>query len=88
MTGTNISTLTTLKMDLSDNPFVKYDIFEVTVNFPSRGTTIGIVYKYCEHQNIYYVSQSKNNSPRNQYSPVINRTNVWILIIEIKEPNM
>ena len=42
MTGTNIYTLPTLKVDLSDNPFVKYDIFEAIVNFLPRGTPIGI----------------------------------------------
>ena len=43
MLGTNISTLTTLTIDLSDYPFIKYDIFEGNVNFPPRSTLIGIV---------------------------------------------
>ena len=43
MTGTNISTLPILKFDISDYPFIKDDIFEVTVKLPPRGTTIGIV---------------------------------------------
>ena len=29
----NTSTITTLKIDLSDHPFIKDDIFEVNVNF-------------------------------------------------------
>ena len=43
MNDTNISTLPTLKTDLSDNPFIKYYIFEVNINFPPTGTTTGIV---------------------------------------------
>ena len=43
MLGTNISALPTLKIDLSDHSFIKYDIFEVNVNFTPRGTPIGIV---------------------------------------------
>ena len=41
--GTNNSTLPTLKIDLSYHPFIKYDIFEVDVNYTPRGTPIGIV---------------------------------------------
>ena len=59
MLGTNISTLSTLKIELSDNIFVKDDIFEVHVNFPPRGTPIGIVAQYFEHHNMSYISQSK-----------------------------
>ena len=55
--GTNISTLPTLKIDLSHHPFIKYDIFEVNVNLPPRGTTIGIVAQYCGHNNMSYISQ-------------------------------
>ena len=40
MIVTNISTLPTLKIDLSDNPFIKDDIFEANFNFPPRGTPI------------------------------------------------
>ena len=79
--GTNTSTLTTLKIDLSDHPFIKYDIFEVNVNLPPRGTPIGIVTQYCEHQNIVYISQSTNNRPWNNAFPARNRTNVRILSI-------
>ena len=43
MNGTNISTLPTLKIDLLVHPFIKYNIIEVSVNVPSRGTPIGIV---------------------------------------------
>ena len=41
MLGTNTSTLPTLRIDLSDNPLIKEDIFEVNVNLPPRGTPIG-----------------------------------------------
>ena len=56
--GTNISTLPTLKTDLSDHPFIKNDIFEVNVNLTPRGNPIGIVRKYCEHHNMSNISQS------------------------------
>ena len=46
MLGTNISTLPTLKDDLSDYPFIKDDIFEVNFNFPPRFTPIVIVTQY------------------------------------------
>ena len=86
MLGTNISTLTTLKIDLSDHPYIKDDIFEGNVNISPRGTPTGIIKQYCEHHNMPYISQSKNNSPWNQAFPARNRTNVWILSIGIKEP--
>ena len=57
MRGTNTSTLTTLKIDLSDHPFIKYDIFEVNVNLSLRGTPIGIVAQYYEHHNMLYIYQ-------------------------------
>ena len=41
--GTNTFALPTLKFDLPDHPFIKYDIFEVRVNFPPKGNPIGIV---------------------------------------------
>ena len=63
MLGTNISTSTILKTDLSDYPFIKDDVFEVNVNFPPRGTPIVIVTQYCEHHNMSYISQSENNTP-------------------------
>ena len=86
MLSTNIYTLTTLKNNLSDNPFIEDEIFEVNVNFPPRGTHLVIVTQYCEHHNMSYISQSENNSPWNHACPVINRTNVWILSIGRKEP--
>ena len=46
MLGTNISTLPTLKIDLSDYTFIKDDIFEVNFNFPPRFTPIVIVTQY------------------------------------------
>ena len=82
--STNISTLKTLKTDLSDNPFIKDDIFEVNVNFPPRDTPISIV-KKCEHHNMSYISQLENNSPWNHEFPARNRDNFWILIIDRKE---
>ena len=33
-------------IDLSDQTFIKYDIFEVSVNLTPRGTHIGIVAQY------------------------------------------
>ena len=59
ITGTNISTLPTLKNDLSYHSFVKYDIFYVTFTFPPIGTPIGIVAQYCEHHNMSYISHSE-----------------------------
>ena len=53
MTGKNISTLPTSKIDLSDHLFIKYDIFEVTVDFSPINTPIGIVSKYSENHGIY-----------------------------------
>ena len=58
MLGANISTLPILKIDLLDHPFIKDDIFEVNVNFPPRGTPVGITTQYCEHHNMSYISQS------------------------------
>ena len=43
MIDTNTSSPPTLKIDISDNTFVKYYIFEVGVNFPPRGTPVFIV---------------------------------------------
>ena len=40
MFGTHTSTLLKLKIDLSYNPFIKYNIFEVNISLPSRGTPI------------------------------------------------
>ena len=86
MLGTNISILPTLKIDLSDNPLIKDDIFEVNVNFSTKGAPIGIITQYCEHHNMSYISQSSNNVPWNNSFPAINRTSFWILSIVRKEP--
>ena len=86
MLFTTTSTLTTLKIDLSDHSFIKDDIFEVIVNFPSRGPPIGITTQYCEHHNMSYISKSENNSPWDHAFPARNRENIWILIIGRKEP--
>ena len=56
MTGTNMFTLPTLKIDLSDHLFIKDYIFEVHINFAPRGTPIGIVSQYFEHHNMSYIS--------------------------------
>ena len=57
MLGTNFFTLPSLKIDLLDHLFIKYDIFVDNVNLPPRGTPIGIVTQFCEHQNMSYISQ-------------------------------
>ena len=41
-----------IKIDLSDYPFIKDDIFEVNVNFPPECTPIGSVTQYCKHHNM------------------------------------
>ena len=47
MLGKNNYTLQTLKIDLSDNPFIKDDIFEFNINYPPIITPIGIVAQHC-----------------------------------------
>ena len=86
MLGKNISTLPTLKSELSDHTYIKYYIFIVNFNFPPRCTPICIVTQYCEHHNMSYISQTENNSPWNHACPARNRTNFWILSIGRKEP--
>ena len=86
MNGTNISTLTTLKIDISDHPFTKDNIFEVTVTFTTRGTNIGIVFQYYEDHNMTYISQFKNKISWKHALPMRNKTNLWILSIRRKEP--
>ena len=71
----------TLKNDLSDPTFIKYDIFEVTVTFTPKGTPIGISDQYYDNQNMSYVSQSTKNSPHNRTLPARNKTNLYILSI-------
>ena len=83
--GKNISTLTTLQIDLSNHPFIKYDIFEIDVNFPPRCNLIGIVTQYCKHHKISYLFHSTNKIPRNHAFPAINKANFWILVICRKE---
>ena len=83
--GKNISTPPTLKIDLSDHPFIKDNIFSFDVSFSSRGIPIGIVAQYCEHHNMSYISQSTNNNPWNHSLTARNRTSVWILILVRKE---
>ena len=86
MNGTNMYDLPTLKNYLLDHSLIKYEISEVTVKYSPRCTHIGIIYQYYDNNNISYVPQSTNNSPWNWTFPEINRTNVWIIIIWIKEP--
>ena len=62
ITGTNVSTLPTLKIYLSYHPLIKDDIFEVNVKFPPRGNTIVIIEKYCENKNMSYIFRSTNNT--------------------------
>ena len=81
MPGTNIPALPTLKFDLSYHPSIKDNIFEVNIDFPPRGTTIGITTQHCEHNNMSCIYQSENNSLWNHAFPNINRKNFWILII-------
>ena len=57
MLGTNTSYLPTLEIYLSDHTFIKYDIFEVNVDFKPRGTPIETITQYCEHHNMSYISQ-------------------------------
>ena len=85
MLGTNTSTLPTLKVDLSDHTIIKDDIFEVNVNFPPRGTPIGIVTQYCEQHNISYISQSENNIPWYHKFPYRKSDTVWFLSIDRKD---
>ena len=75
-----------LKADLLEHLFIKDDIFEATAKFPLMGKTIGMIVNYCEHHNIYYGYQSRNNSPWNGVSLERNRTNVCIILIGKKEP--
>ena len=82
----NTSTLPTLKIYPSDHPFIKDDIFEVDVNFPPIGTPTGIFDQYCEYHNMSYISSSTKNISWNRDLSMINRTDVWILIIGIKYP--
>ena len=84
MTGKNVPTLTTIINDLSDTPFIENDIFEVTVKFSPRGTLIGTIDEYFEHQNMSYIFQSTNNRPLKHDLTAKNRTNVWVLSIGIK----
>ena len=86
MTGINISTLPKIKIDISDHPFIKDDIFEVTVDFTPRGTPFGLVARYCEYHNMSYISQSTNNILCNLDLPLINMTGVCILSIVRKYP--
>ena len=75
----------TIKIDLSDHPFIKEDICEAKVKFSQRGNRIGIINYYCEHHNITYIPQSNRNIPWNRALHSRQRTNFWILSIWIKE---
>ena len=81
----NIYSPPMIKIDIFDHPFIKYDIFEATLNFPPKGNPVDIVTQYYDNHNLSYIYQSNNNRPWNKTFPARNRTNVWILIIVIKE---
>ena len=66
MTGTHISMLTMIKIDISDNPFIKDDIFEATVFFSPRGTPVVMVFHYCENHNMSYFLPVKKIYPMEQ----------------------
>ena len=85
MLGKNTSTLPTLKIDLSDHPFIKYDIFEGVVTFTQIDIPIIITTQYFKHHNMSYISHSENNILWNHSFPAINRANVRILSIVRKE---
>ena len=74
-TGTNISALTMLKNDLLYHSFIKYDIFEETVNFPPRDTPIIMIDHYCNNHNMSYVSRLIDNRPCKISPPARNITN-------------
>ena len=86
LNGIDTKALPTIKIDPSDHPFIKYDIFEDTVTFPARFNPINIITYYCEHHNMTYISQSNNNSQQNRAFPEIQRTNAYIISVWIKEP--
>ena len=54
--GKENSSLTTTKIDSSDHPFIKDDIYEAKVIFPPRGTPIGIINYYFDNCNTTYVT--------------------------------
>ena len=56
MNVTNIYSLPTINVDISNHPFIKDDLFKATVNFPPGVTPIDIFSQYCERHNIYYIS--------------------------------
>ena len=72
------------KIDIYENSFIKYDIFEAIVTFPPRGTLIGIIVYYCEHYNMNYITQSNNNSPWDRVFPVGQISNFWVISISRK----
>ena len=49
-------------------------------------TLIGIIEQHCENSNMLYISQSTKNRLRNRDFTAQNRTNVWVVITCIKEP--
>ena len=80
------SNITKIKIYLSNNPFIKDDIFEATVTFPPRGTPIYTITYYYYHHIITYIYQSKNNNTWKRSFTTIQRTNICVLIIGIKHP--
>ena len=86
MIETNIYTFPKLKIDLSNHFFIKYDIFEVNINFPPRGTPIGIISNKCEHHKITYIPQWTKNISWDHAFLEGNINDVCILSIGRKEP--
>ena len=84
---TDISSLPTIKIDIYAHSFIKYDILETIVIFPSRGTPISIINCHFVHHNMTYIYQANNNIPWNIALPARQRTNVWIISIVRKYPN-
>ena len=78
--------LITIRIDLYDHPFIKYDIYESTVTLTSRGNPNVIIKYYCDHNNMTYVTQSNNNNPLDIDLPARKRANAWILCIVRKDP--
>ena len=76
------------KMDHLYHTFNKENKFETTVTLPPSVTTIGVFAQYCDHQNMYYVSRSKNYSQWNRVFPERNRANSQIIRMIRIEPTI
>ena len=74
------------KIDLSDHPFIKYDIFEATIKRSPIVTPIFIINYYYEHHNMTFITQPNKNIPRNGAFFARKITNVRIPSIGRKHP--